>query len=95
MSFAKATSAFGGATLVADDSANPAATQPGWPAFFPDSQSVVYHHQTVSSLEDALGTRAGAHAQIYWTSTSSPADVTPLDNLNGKGYLPSCPPPST
>jgi hypothetical protein len=85
MNFDKATSTFSGATLVAQDTA-PA--QPSWPAFFPDSKSVVYHHQTTSGAEENLSTRAGANAQIYWTSTTSPADVTPLDNLNGKGYLP-------
>ncbi len=90
MGFAKATSTFSGATLVADDSASPAATRPGWPAFFPDSKSVVYQHQTGASSCDgnALVTRSGALAQIYWTSTTNPADVQPLDNLNGKGYLP-------
>ncbi len=95
MAFDEATSTFSGATLVADDSGNPAATQPGWPAFFPDSQSLVYHHQTIPSVEDNLVTRAGSHAQIYWTSTAGPADVTPLDNLNGKGYLPSLAAPGT
>jgi hypothetical protein len=91
MSFDKATLAFSGATLVADDSAKPAATQPGWPAFFPDSRSVVYHHQTVAGLEDALATRVGAQAQVYWTSLASPGDVTPLASLNGVGYLPKLP----
>ncbi len=95
MAFAKATSTFSGATLVADDSANPAATQPGWPAFFPDSKSVVYHHQTLQSIEDNLATRAGSHAQIYWTSTTSSGDVTPLANLNGAGYLPKLAAPGT
>ena len=97
MSFAKATSTFSGATMVADDSAQPAATQPGWPGFFPDSKSVVYHHQTVTGvgIEGNLGTRGGQYAQIYWTSLKSPTDVTPLDNLNGKGYLPKLPAPGT
>ncbi len=95
MSFDKATFTFSGPTLVADDSSQPAATQPSWPAFFPDSNSVVYHHQTIKSIEDDLATRAGSHAQIYWTSLNSPADVTPLDQLNGKGYLPKLAAPST
>lgn len=88
MSYDKTTNAFSGSTLVADDTGKPAATQPAWPAFFPDNKSLVFHQQTIKSVEDNLATRAGSHAQIYWTSGSSAADVTPLDNLNGKGYLP-------
>jgi hypothetical protein len=94
-SFDRTTSAFGAATLIADDTGQPAPTQPGWPAFFPDSKSVVYHRQIVQSVEDNMATRAGSQAQIYWTSGSSPADVTPLDNLNGQGYLPKLPAPGT
>ena len=95
MPFDKATSTFGTPTLVANDTGQPAATQPSWPAFLPDSTSIVYHHQTIKSIEDDLATRAGSHAQIYWTSGVSPADVTPLDQLNGKGYLPKLPAAST
>ncbi len=69
----------------------------GWPAFFPDSNSLVFHHQTDPGSdgngESALHTRKGAKAQIYWTSTASAADVTPLNELNGmdasgNAYLP-------
>ena len=87
-------------TLIADDSANAGSgVQPGWPAFFPDSQSVVYHHQSVASQDrfdvfPTIYTRGGADAQIYWTNLSGPAAVTPLDNLNGKGYLPKLTTPS-
>jgi hypothetical protein len=80
-------------TLVADDTANTnPAVRPGWGAFFPDSKSVVYHHQTVaSSCPNDVGTivtRSGSNAQIYWTNGTGPTAVTPLDQLNGKGYLP-------
>ncbi len=92
MAYDNTTQTFSGLNLIAQDTA-PA--RPGWPAFFPDSKSVVYHHETISSVEDSLGTRAGAHAQIYWTSTSNAAGVTPLDNLNGKGYLPKLAAPGT
>jgi len=95
MSFDKATSTFSNPVLVADDTGQPSATQPSWPAFFPDNTSMVYHHQTIKSIEDNLATRAGSHAQIYWTSGNSAADATPLDALNGKGYLPKLPTPST
>jgi hypothetical protein len=95
MGFDLATATFSNPVLVADDTGRPAGTQPGWPAFLPDNKSLVYHHQTVPSNEDNLATRAGSHAQIYWTSGVSPNDVTPLDALDGKGYLPKLPVAST
>ena len=65
----------------------------GWPAFFPDSKSVVFHHQSACRAPTATGadrsTRARARKRrSYWTSLNGPTDVTPLDQLNGKGYLP-------
>jgi len=89
--FDKATNAFGAATLVADDTGQAGTVRPSWGAFFPDSKSVVYHHQTVASSCDGAGstvTRSGARAQIYWTDLAGPGSVTPLDQLNGTGYLP-------
>jgi hypothetical protein len=88
MAFAKATGTFSAPLLVAQET-SPA--RPGWPAFFPDSKSIIYHRQTVASSCDgpsSIVTRSGARAQIYWTSLSGPSAVTPLDQLNGKGYLP-------
>jgi hypothetical protein len=94
MSFDKATLAFSAPKIVAQDTA-PA--NPGWPAFFPDSKSVVYESQTQASLCDGAGsivTRSGARGQIYWTNAAGVASVTPLDQLNGKGYLPKLAAPS-
>ena len=89
MAFARATGTFSGLTLVA--TGQPPA-RPGWPAFFPDSRSIVFHDQSVSSLEDTtLVTRAGAHARTTGPASTRPMDVTPLDQLNGAGYLPSLP----
>jgi hypothetical protein len=95
MAFNKATMAFSGATLVATDVGQATQVKPGWPAFFPDSNSVVYHQQVVTGIENDLGTRAGSQAEIYWTSVTSSAAVTPLANLNGVGYLPKLPAKST
>ncbi len=100
MSFAAATSTFGDPVIVSDDTGQPEDTRPGWPAFFPDNSSVVFHHQTASSVDgsdaDKLATRAGALAQIYWTNLTDAQHVTPLDQLNGLGasstsYLPTFP----
>jgi len=95
MSFARGTSTFSNPVVVDSENGAPADTQPGWPAFFPDSKSVVFHHQTVASVDgadvDTVATRAGARAQIWWTNVKDAQHVTPLDQLNGKGYLPSLP----
>jgi hypothetical protein len=99
MGFDALTGAFTSPTVIADDSGQPADTlRPGWPAFFPDSSSVVFHHQSVAGTDKgtpSLYTRKGAKAQIAWTSLTSAQDVTPLDQLNGKGYLPKLSQPST
>ncbi|MGK4001543.1 hypothetical protein WMF31_02885 [Sorangium sp. So ce1036] len=97
MRFDAATRAFSDPVVVVDDAGQPAETRPGWPAFFPDGQSVVFHHQTAASNEGNgdgdLKTRRGAKAHIAWTSITGAGDVTPLDQLNGKDaagnvYLP-------
>jgi hypothetical protein len=98
MSFDKATSAFSDPVLIDDETGQPATTRPGWPAFFPDSKSVVFHHQTGDGTCDGNGpivTRSGSRAQIYWTNLGGPTSATPLDQLNGKGYLPKLPQAST
>ncbi len=92
------TSTFSAPTVVANDMTQPyPAVRPGWPAFFPDGQSLVFHHQSNASVDGAdktdvsLYTRAGALAQIAWTNVTDSTHVTALDNLNGKGYLPKLP----
>ncbi|MEZ4232362.1 MAG: hypothetical protein R3B89_24505 [Polyangiaceae bacterium] len=93
MDFDLATLAFTNPREVADHSAEgtDANIRAGWPAFMPDSAGIVYHHQTKVGSDGAGGdlhTRRGAKAQIYWTNLDGPTSVTPLDKLNGVGYLP-------
>jgi hypothetical protein len=98
MGFDVATNAFSSPTVVVDDTGQAAAIRPGFPAFLPDGKSLVFHHQSATSVDDAsnlgaLPTRAGSKAQIAWTSVADAAHVTPLDALNGKDaagnvYLP-------
>lgn len=92
MNFDNTNNAFTGQTVVVDDTGQPAQTRPGWPAFLPDAKSVVFHHQTAAGLdgntEGQMSTRKGAKAQIHWTNVGNASMVTPLDQLNGKGYLP-------
>jgi hypothetical protein len=101
MAFDSPSTTFSMPTLVVDDTGMASATRPGWPAFFPDGQSLVFHHQSAASEDpwdqgnepNALVTRGGSLAQIVWTSASDAMHVTPLDELNGKDasgnvYLP-------
>jgi hypothetical protein len=96
MGFDAASGAFSAATTVVDDTGN--GLTPGWPAFFPDGKSVVFEQESAASALDGHGngilwTREGAKGQIAWTSAAGAGSVTPLDQLNGKGYLPKLPAP--
>ncbi len=100
MSFDVATTTFSNPFLIDDERSQPPDTTPAWPAFFPDSNSVVFHHQTAASLDSSddgsVATRAGARAQIWWTNTTDDQHITPLNQLNGLDamgnvYLPSLP----
>lgn len=97
MSFDAMTHTFSKPVVVVDDTGQPAQTRPGWPAVFPDGQSVVFHHQTASGYDGnadaALWTRGGARAHISWTGVTGSSMVTPLNQLNGRdaagqSYLP-------
>jgi len=91
--FDAATRTFGAHSLVADNTGEASAHRPGWPAFLPDSKSLVFHQQVADGIGEAnqydLRTRRGAQAYIAWTNTSDTTKITALDRLNGKGYLPA------
>jgi hypothetical protein len=89
MGFNNATHAFSNSVTVANDTGT--SLIPAWPSFFPDSKSVVFHPQSNAGMDGAGAepcTRGGALAQVAWTNLTGSSAVTPLDNLNGKGYLP-------
>ncbi len=97
MDFDPVTSVFSNAVLVADYEGQAAEMRAGWPAFFPDGQSVIFHTQLAAGVDGNnladLRTRKGARAEISWTSAANASSVTPLNALNGKdvngnSYLP-------
>jgi len=97
MNFSAATTTFSTPVVVVDDTGKPAQTRPGWPAFFPDGNSVVFHHQSVAGSDGnssgTMFTRDGCKAQIAWTNVTDSQHVTPLNQLNGldasgNSYLP-------
>ncbi|UQA61968.1 PD40 domain-containing protein [Polyangium aurulentum] len=97
MDFDAATGAFANPVITVDDTGQPAEMRPGWPAFYPDGKSVVFHQQTAAGVDGNnlgdLRTRKGAKAYLAWTSVNGSPNATPLDQLNGKDaagnvYLP-------
>jgi hypothetical protein len=90
MSFNNSTGAFTNSVTVVDDGAT--SKVPAWPGFFPDSKSLVFHHQSDPGVDPGGNadpcTRGGALAQVHWANLTGPSSVTSLDQLNGKGYLP-------
>jgi len=103
MAFDPATFTFSNAVTVADYTGQGAETRPGWPAFFPTGEAVVYHEQLAAGVDGNglhdLRTRKGAKARIVWTSTAGGGSITPLDRLNGiengASYLPELDSPIT
>ena len=96
MDFDSSTNTFSNPVEVVDDTGKPAETRPGWPAFFPDGKSIVFHAQSVAGADGngggAMPTRKGAKSQIAWTSASA-KQVAVLNELNGldssgNSYLP-------
>ncbi len=87
MEFDAASGAFSNPVEVVDDTGQPAETRPGWPAFFPDGKSIVFHHQSAAGFDGnasgALATRKGARARIAWTGATAGSPVHDLDRLNG------------
>ena len=92
MDFDGTTNTFSNLVEVVDNTGQPAESRPGWPAFFPDGNSIVYQQQTFSGFEsNSLGdlrTRRGAKAHLAWTLADGSGTPTPLDQANGVGYLP-------
>ena len=99
MNYDNNTHAFSNATLVVDDTGKATGVQPGWPAFLPDGNSLVFHHQSVVGSDGTSGqmyTRKGCQAQIHWTDSTGATNVTALNQLNGldsnnTSYLPTIP----
>ncbi|MEZ4445665.1 MAG: hypothetical protein R3B72_41705 [Polyangiaceae bacterium] len=92
MSFDPLTHVFASPVEIVDNTGSPAETRPGWPAFFPDGQAVVYQQQIAAGVDgNGLGdlrTRKGAKAYLAWADTTGTSPATPLAKANGDGYLP-------
>lgn len=92
MDFDPLTNTFSNPIEIVDNSALPAQTRPGWPAFFPDGAAVVYQQQIAAGADGNnlgdLRTRKGAKAYLAWTAANGTGTPAPLDRANGAGYLP-------
>lgn len=70
-----------------------------WSSWLPTSDGVVFQVETVANGRDFAGTRSqcddsgtcsnvGAHGEIWWVDAKT-KNATRLDQLNGRGYLPT------
>jgi len=85
--FDRQTLSFSNPITAVDYTGQPNETRPGWPAFFPDGKSIVYHRQTKAGFDGNaladLRTRKGALARLYWNGLSGTEASTALNRLNG------------
>jgi hypothetical protein len=97
MDFDDTTNTFTNPVVVVDYTGLPAERRPGWPAFFPDGNSLVYHSQHAAGIDGNnladLRTRKGAKAELAWVSSTDPSQLVVLNQLNGRdangqSYLP-------
>lgn len=92
MDFDPLTNTFSNLIELVDNSAEPAQTRPGWPAFFPDGTAIVYQQQIAAGADgNGLGdlrTRKGAKAYLAWTAADGTGTPTPLHQANGGTHLP-------
>lgn len=93
MDYDSSTQAFTSPVEVLNTSGQPATTRPGWAAFFPAGQSIIYQQQTVAGGDGNgagdLRTRRGSKSHLAWTLADNTGTPTPLAQANGTGYLPS------
>ena len=65
--------------------------RPGWPSFLPTAAGVVFQTEVATnSSGEYFATRYGAKGELWWVDVATQTP-TRLDNLNGKGYLPTGP----
>lgn len=95
MDFDQSTRTFSNPVEVLETSGTAAQDRPGWPAFSPDGNTLVYQHQTAAGLDGNshgdLHTRKGAKAYLSWVPADGGGASTRLANANGDGYLPTFP----
>jgi hypothetical protein len=61
---------------------------PGWPAFLPDGNGVVFQLELKPGEgAEHFVTRKGARGELWWTDMNGQAHA--LERANGKGYLPA------
>lgn len=92
MDYDPATHAFSNPIEILDTSGGAAQTRPGWPAYMPTNDAVIYQQQIAAGGDGNnradLRTRKGAKAYLAWTHTNGAGVATPLDLANGVGHAP-------
>ena len=102
--FDEAENLFSNPREVVDFTGEAADVRPGWGAFMPDANSLIFHQQLEAGVDgNATGdlyTRKNARAQLQWASIDQSSSVTSLNLLNGlnsddESYLPALDAPVT
>jgi hypothetical protein len=92
MSYDQATFSFSNPVEVADFTGDPPETRPGWPAFSPDGQAIIFQLQSAAGVDgnahSDLRTRKGAKGRLAWAPSNGLGGYALLDQANGVGYLP-------
>jgi hypothetical protein len=88
MGFDAASGAFTNLVAAVDETGRPEQMRPGWPAFYPDGQWIVYHQQIAAGVDgndsSDLRTRKGAKAYLAMATAAGGQSPVPLDQLNGR-----------
>jgi hypothetical protein len=64
--------------------------RPAFVTFLPSSDGVIFQRRFQGNWDEPLSTWQGARGDLWWVDLATQT-ATPLDNLNGKGYLPELP----
>jgi len=92
MNYNATTKTFSNAVEVVDNSNEPAETRPGWAAFSPDGQAVVFQQQIAAGVDGNghgdLRTRKGAKAFLAWVLSNGSNKPIALARANGVGHAP-------
>jgi hypothetical protein len=64
--------------------------RPAWPTFFPSSAGLVFMRHFQGTTNEAFASRYGARGELWWADLAT-GTTSPLDRLNGLGYVPRGP----
>ena len=68
-----------------------AASRPGWPAFWPTGEGVVFEvERAINRENEYFSSRYGGRGELFWSDVGT-GRATALDQANGRGHAPTGP----